>query len=70
MSVDLRENPLTYGFYERRDAETAMSKRTYEVLVGLACEGLGVLDGREFAGDEVAEDLLIERLVKLGVVRI
>jgi len=46
-----------------------MSRRTYKILVGLACEGLGLLDGREFAGGEVAKDIVMERLEELGVVR-
>lgn len=72
VSVDLRGTPLTKGFYERRrDREAAMSKETYRILIRSACKKLGMLDGKDFLdlGDEVDRDLVMERLIAVGVMR-
>ncbi|GAB7325842.1 hypothetical protein MBLNU13_g09917t1 [Cladosporium sp. NU13] len=82
LKLDLKDNPLTQGFYGpetnndkiykgKLDEETAIRRRTYELLVAYSCKREGfTLDGMEFdAAAAVAKDHIWERLVELGVLR-
>lgn len=80
--VDMKQNPLTQGFYgpegsedkvyrAKLDEETAIRRRTYELLVAYSCRREGfMLDGLKFDAEAaVAKDRVWERLVELGVLR-
>jgi hypothetical protein len=73
---------LTQGFYGpetsedkiykgKLDEETAVRRRTYELLVAYSCKREGfMLDGLKFdPAAAVAKDHVWERLVELGVLR-
>lgn len=80
--LDLKQTPLTQGFYgpdgsddksyrAKLDEETAIRRRTYELLVAYSCTRENfMLDGLEFNAEAaVAKDEVWERLVELGVLR-
>ena len=82
LNLDMKDNPLTQGFYGpetsedkiykgKLDEETAVRRRTYELLVAYSCKREGfMLDGLEFdPAAAVAKDHIWERLVELGVLR-
>lgn len=82
LKVDMKDNPLTQGFYGpemsedktykgKLDEDTAIRRRTYELLVAYSCAREGfVLDGMVFdAKAATAKDRVWERLVDLGVLR-
>lgn len=82
LELDIKDNPLTQGFYGpeigndkvykgKLDEQTAIRRRTYELLVAYSCKREGfTLDGLEFdAAAAVAKDHIWERLVELGVLR-
>ncbi|KAM0717268.1 hypothetical protein Q7P37_007120 [Cladosporium fusiforme] len=82
LKLDLKQNPLTQGFYgpdgsddrtykAKLDEETAMRRRTYELLVAYSYTREGfMLDGLAFDAEAaVAKDEVWERLVELGVLR-
>jgi Leucine-rich repeat (LRR) protein len=82
LSLDMKNNPLTQGFYGpetsedkiykgKLDEETAVRRRTYELLVAYSCKREGfMLDGLKFdPAAAVAKDHVWERLVELGVLR-
>ena len=82
LKLDIKDNPLTQGFYGpetsndkiykgKLDEQTAIRRRTYELLVAYSCKREGfMLDGLEFdAAAAVAKDRIWERLVELGVLR-
>jgi hypothetical protein len=82
LKLDIKDNPLTQGFYGpettedkiykgKLDEETAVRRRTYELLLAYSCTREGfMLDGLAFdAKCAVAKDSIWERLVTLGVLR-
>jgi Leucine-rich repeat (LRR) protein len=82
LKLDMKDNPLTQGFYGpetsedkvykgKLDEDTAIRRRTYELLVAYSCRREGfMLDGLVFdAKAAVAKDQVWERLVDLGVLR-
>jgi Leucine-rich repeat (LRR) protein len=82
LKLDIKDNPLTQGFYGpdssedriykgKLDEQTAVRRRTYELLMAYSCKCEGfMLDGLEFdAAAAVAKDHIWERLVELGVLR-
>lgn len=82
MKLDMKQNPLTQGFYgpegtedksykAKLDEETAIRRRTYELLLAYSCTREGfMLDGLQFDAEAaVAKDEVWERLVELGVLR-
>jgi hypothetical protein len=82
LKLDMKDNPLTQGFYGpetsedktykgKLDEDTAIRRRTYELLMAYSCRREGfMLDGLVFdAKAAVAKDQVWERLVDLGVLR-
>lgn len=81
-NLDMKNNPLTQGFYGpeasedrmykgKLDDDTRIRRRTYELLMAYSCTHDGfTLDGLPFdAKLATAKDLVWERLVELGVLR-
>lgn len=82
LKLDMKDNPLTQGFYGpemsedkiykgKLDEDTAVRRRTYELLVAYSCKREGfMLDGLTFDAEAaVAKDHIWERLVEIGVLR-
>ncbi|KAK3117004.1 Protein nud1 [Teratosphaeriaceae sp. CCFEE 6253] len=73
VSLDLRDNPITKGFYPPAggvmDDETQTRKGVYERMMANVGSALRVLDGAEFERDAHRKrDACWDRLVELGVV--
>ncbi|KAK5059785.1 hypothetical protein LTR84_009668 [Exophiala bonariae] len=68
--IDIRENPLTLGFYVRRlDEITAMKRRTMELLLSENCKNLVDFNGMELCrSDEMKSDALFKKLTTRGVI--